>query len=60
MPSFDLAHSVALINLRTMEAEEVVFSTSLARKPHPYKNNPFVESNARDLLMELDSDEEDM
>ena len=35
LPNFDLTHSCVLVNLRTLECEEVKFSTSMEQKPNP-------------------------
>ena len=35
VPNFDVTHSCALVNLRTLECVEMSFSTSLHRGNHP-------------------------
>ena len=35
MPNFDLTHSCVLVNLRTLECEEVKFCSSMEQKPNP-------------------------
>ena len=35
VPNFDLTHSCVLVNLTTLECQELTFSTTLARKQNP-------------------------
>ena len=35
VPNFDLTHSCVLVNLTTLECQELTFSTTLKRKPNP-------------------------
>jgi hypothetical protein len=35
LPNFDLTHSCALVNLSTLECEEVRFCSSMEQKPNP-------------------------
>ena len=35
VPNFDLTHSCVLVNLTTLECQELTFSMTLERKPNP-------------------------
>ena len=35
VPNFDLTHSCVIVNLTTLECQELTFSTTLERKPNP-------------------------
>ena len=59
VPSFDITHSVVMVNLKTLEPEEAFFSTTLMLKPNPDLEGSHENKKKEiDLIQELDSDDE--
>eukprot|EP00731_Ephydatia_muelleri_P028441 Em0020g85a len=52
VPNFDVTHSCALVNLRTLECVEMSFSTSLHRGDHPEQMQLLVSQQSNDIVQD--------